>query len=294
MEAIEERLAIESSSVDVGNGRRVLVIRVPNSAKKPHSVRHQGHIYFPSRRERQRYHLSVQEIKELVMRTASRVQQAEEVLQGSFLGVLRQTDSPYLIVGMIPVFFEDFLVDVSTERVRLAVGSFSRTGDVEYSNPTFSFDGIERRGERYEHTVRFRRNGLLNSSLQLPLIPRQDLNQHLISPSAIDILLRAFLFRAGTVFEAGAIGGPYILGMMLRTLRPLVGVYPAAGGLGEQHTPPPYLRATIGFHICKSTTLAASIESSGRFVTNRTRCSVKRDRRTSPSRARGRGGDLGC
>lgn len=56
MEAIEERLPLEAASIDVGQGRRVLAIRVSNSARKPHSVRHQGHIYFPARRERQRYH----------------------------------------------------------------------------------------------------------------------------------------------------------------------------------------------------------------------------------------------
>jgi predicted HTH transcriptional regulator len=49
MEAIEERLPLESTSIDVGDGRRVLAIRVPNSASKPHSVRHDRHIYFPSR-----------------------------------------------------------------------------------------------------------------------------------------------------------------------------------------------------------------------------------------------------
>jgi predicted HTH transcriptional regulator len=52
MEAIEERLPLESTAIAVGNGRRVLALRVANSTKKPHSVRHMGHIYFPSRRER--------------------------------------------------------------------------------------------------------------------------------------------------------------------------------------------------------------------------------------------------
>jgi hypothetical protein len=74
MEAIEERLPLEATAVDVGQGRRVLAIRVSNSARKPHSVRHEGHIYFPARRERQRYHLTVREIKELVIRTASHLQ----------------------------------------------------------------------------------------------------------------------------------------------------------------------------------------------------------------------------
>lgn len=85
MEAVEERLSLESASIEVGNGRRVLAIRIPNSAKKPHSVRHQGHIYFPSRRERQRYHLGVRELKDLAMRTAGQVQQAGEILDKTLL-----------------------------------------------------------------------------------------------------------------------------------------------------------------------------------------------------------------
>src|SRR5215813_1273104 len=123
MEAIEERLSLEAASIDV-QGRRVLAIRVPNSPRKPHSVRHLKHIYFPSRRERQRYQLTVREIKELVMKTASRVQQSEEMLEKAFLGVARADDQPFLMMGIIPVFFEDFLVDVRNENVRLSVGNF--------------------------------------------------------------------------------------------------------------------------------------------------------------------------
>lgn len=235
MEAIEERLPLEAASIDVGQGRRLLAIRVSNSARKPHSVRHQGHIYFPARRERQRYHLTVREIKELIMRTASRLQQSEEILESSFLGVARASDSPYLIIGMIPAFFEDFLVDVRAENVRLALGNFSRTDTPQISNPVYSFDGIERRENRFEYTVRLRRNGLLNTSQQLPLIRWQ--GEHQFAPTAVDIVLRQFVSRASVVYEAAAIGPPYVLGMMLRTQRPLTGVYPAVGG-GEYHTEP--------------------------------------------------------
>jgi hypothetical protein len=235
MEAIEERLPLEAASIDVGDGRRLLAIRVSNSARKPHSVRHQGHIYFPARRERQRYHLTVREIKELVMRTASRLQQSEESLDSSFFGVPRVGDLPYLIIGMIPAFFEDFLVDVRADNVRLALGNFSRTDRPEFSNPVYTFDGIERRENRFEYTVRLRRNGLLNTSQQLPLIRQQD--GHQFSPTAVDILLRHFVSRASAIYEAAAIGPPYVLGMMLRTQRPLTAVYAAVGG-GEHHTEP--------------------------------------------------------
>jgi Putative DNA-binding domain len=237
MEAIEERLPLESASIDVAGGRRVLAIRVPNSTRKPHSVRHQGHIYFPARRERQRYQLSVREIKELVMRTASRLQQAEELLEKAFLGIPLAADAPYLMTGMIPVFSEDFLVDVRNENVCTAIMRFSRAGGGEYANPEYSFAGIERRGEgRFNHNVTFGRNGLLIVSQQVPLVPRD--GEHQIGPVGIDRLLRQFVSQARTVYDAAAVGPPYVLGMMLRIRRPLIGVYAALGGYGEDHSQP--------------------------------------------------------
>jgi hypothetical protein len=229
MEAIEERLPLEAAPIDVGQGRRVLAIRISNSARKPHSVRYKGRMYFPARRERQRYDLSVREIKELAMRAASRLQQCEEILERSFNVVPRVLYLPYLIIGMIPVFFEDFLVDVRTQNVRLALGRF---GPTHFINPVYSFHGIERRGDLHEYTVRLWRNGLLNASQQLPLIREQEFD-----PAQVDILLRRFVSQANAVYEAANVGPPYLLGMVLRTQLPLTGVYPAAGG-GEHHSEP--------------------------------------------------------
>jgi hypothetical protein len=239
MEAIEERLPLESASIDVGNGRRVIAIRVPNSANKPHSVRHKGHIYFPSRRERQRYHMTVREIKELVMRTGSRLQQAKETLENSFLQVPIATDLPYLLVGIIPVFFEDFLVDVRIGTVHQAVANFSLTEQPEFGQPVYTFDGLERRENRREYTVRFHRSGLLNASIQPPLVPQRqaDENVHVLAIAAIDITLRRFVLRASTVYEAAGIAAPFILGMMLRTRQRLIGAYAGFMGMMEQTQP---------------------------------------------------------
>jgi len=125
MEAIEERLPVESAAIDAGNGRLVLALRVPNSTSKPHSVRYEGHIYFPARRERQRYPMNVREIKDLVMRTAGRLQQAKEMLTSSFLEVTRTNDLPRLVVGCIPVFCEVFLVGLRRVEVFQSVGDFN-------------------------------------------------------------------------------------------------------------------------------------------------------------------------
>jgi hypothetical protein len=224
MEAIEERLPLESVPIDVGRGRYLLAIRVPNSTRKPHSVTKEGHIYFPARRERQRYHLSVREIKELVMRSASRLQQSEEILKDSFSKVVREDDSPYLMIGMIPAFFEDYLIDVRNGSVSESVGFYSRTATRLYIAPTYNFDGIQRREPSHDFTVQFWRNGLLRSSQQLPLITT---GSHSFYPTAIDVLLRRFIGNASAIYRAASINPPFVLGMRLSIQRPLAAVYSA-------------------------------------------------------------------
>ncbi len=241
MEAIEDRLPLESTSIDVGNGRRVIAIRVPNSANKPHSVRHKGHIYFPSRRERQRYPMTVREIKDVVMRTGSRLQQAKETLESSFLQVAVTTDWPYFLIGIIPVFFEDFLVDVRLGTVHQAVANFSRTEQPEFRQPVYTFNGLERRENRNDYTVTFHRSGLLSASLQLPLLPPNPGEEaiNVVQITAIDVTLQRFVLRASAVYEAAGIAAPFILGMMLRTRQRLFGAYAGFAGLFERTPPVP-------------------------------------------------------
>ena len=235
--AIEERLPVEMAAIPLEGGRHVLAIRVPDSVRKPHAVSYQGHIYFPGRRERQRYALSVREIKELTMRTASHLEQSKETLRHAFAEASIAGDQPYVIVGILPVFFEDFLVDLRDDHLQQAVRNFGRTGWGELGNLSFSFDGIERRsGDRFNHLVQLRRNGLLRVSQQIPLIPREGVQQ--IGPAAIDRLLREVVTQAPHVYEPAEIGPPYLLGVTLRISRPLTGVYPGMAGLGEEHTPP--------------------------------------------------------
>lgn len=158
--AIEERLPLEMAAIGVAEGRHILAIRVPDSLRKPHAVSYQGRIYFPGRRERQRYALSVREIKELTMRTASHLEQSKGVLSRSFREINFATQQPYLVAGLLPVFFEDFLVDLRTPTIQQALRNFGRAIAGEFGNISYSFDGIERRDTQYDHIVQFRRNGL--------------------------------------------------------------------------------------------------------------------------------------
>jgi hypothetical protein len=232
---VEERLPLEMVAISIGE-RHVLAIRVPDSVRKPHAINYQGHIYFPGRRERQRYALSVREIKELTMRTASHLDQSKETLRCALAEANITGAQPYIVVGILPVFFEDFLVDLRDNSLQQAVRNFGRTGWGELGNISFSFDGIERRGDRFAHVVQFRRNGLLRVSQQIPLIPGDAVQQ--IQPTAIDLLLRQVLTQAARVYAAAEIGAPYLLSVTLRIPQPLTGVYDAMDGPWGEHTQP--------------------------------------------------------
>jgi hypothetical protein len=239
MEAIEERLPLESAAIDLGNGRHILALRIPNSLNKPHSVRFSGHIYFTARRERQRYHLNVREIKELAMRAASRRQQAEELIKGAYSEVPPQGGAPYSAIAVVPVFSEDFMVDVRDHRVRQAVGNFNRAERPAYRDPTYTFNGLERREERDAYTVTFRRNGVLTASVALPLysVKHGDKNVMVFDPRMIDVFLHRFLLRSAGVYEASRISAPYLMSLKIWAPQPIVGGYPAVPA-GVEIVPP--------------------------------------------------------
>ncbi len=221
---IEERLSLETSPIKLGNGRYVLAIRVPNSLNKPHCVRRDDKRYFPSRRDRHTYYMDVQEIKELVMRTASRQEQAEQLLLEAFREVHTPTDLPYLIIGTIPIFWKDFLVDLRDQKVLRAMRTFDLSDDYNYGRCDFCFEGLERRAENREALAQLRRNGLVRYSQQIPV--REGQGNPAFFPFAIDILLRRFIEKVAELYKVAGLSGPFLLGMMISAGSQVSGLYP--------------------------------------------------------------------
>src|SRR5260370_34053840 len=121
--AIEERVPLESAPIRLATGSHVLGLRIPNSTDKPHCVRYQGHVYFPSRRERSRYDMDVRVIRELVMRTSSQVERSQQRLEEAFERPVAAGQAPYLHVGAIPVFWRELLFDLKIPVCRHAVAA---------------------------------------------------------------------------------------------------------------------------------------------------------------------------
>jgi hypothetical protein len=221
---IEERLSLESRAIKLGNGRYVFAIRVPNSLNKPHCVRREDRRYFPSRHDRHIYYMDIEEIKELVMRTASRQEQAEQLLQESFKEVQPQSAVPYLIMGTIPIFWANFLVDLKDQKILGTMRRFDLFEESSFGNCNFSFNGLERRAGGWDGVAQLRRTGLVRFS--------QEIQGKYVSgvpaffPVVVDMQLRKFVNKVSDLYRVAGIGGPFLLGMLLNTKAQVSGLYP--------------------------------------------------------------------
>ena len=184
------------------------------------------------------------------MRTASQLQRAEEMLSGYFDGISRADGSPYLVCGLIPVFFEDFLVDVQNPTLYRVFGGFSRTGNQVFHDPSYTFDGLVRAERTLDYRAVLWRNGLLGISLQHPLWQPEGDNRVILDPRVMEAQLRRFVRQASGIYEAAGVTAPFILGMSVRSAEPMFGAFPAYGLNAYEITENP-VREPIAFLICK-------------------------------------------
>ena len=223
---IEDRLPIELFPIPV-DGRFVLAIRVPRSLSAPHCIHYQGNVYFPSRRERQRYDMDIREIKEMVMRTASHLEQAEQKLFAAFCDIAIQND-PYLLIACIPIFGQDFLLNINNPRVVHDVTQFNGV----FLQPRYTFNGLERqlRGGG-SSAVEIRRNGLIYLKKVLPIAGGLQVQD--FRPIAIDLIIRRFVSDCAVIYTNASLNGPFLISMKLLVGNQVRSLYPNANNEDE-------------------------------------------------------------
>ena len=169
--------------------------------------------------------MDVREIKEMVMRTASRIERAEQELRNTLLEMPQQDDLPYIIIGVIPVFWRDFSVNIRDDAVIRSVGMFDLAEAPNFRQPGYSFNGLERSISNDISRLQLRRNGLivLNRRLDKGGEPNGPKNFY---PVNVDMLLRYFVLRSGDVYNAAGIDGPYLITAVIRCRSRLKGLYP--------------------------------------------------------------------
>jgi Putative DNA-binding domain len=218
---IEERLNIESHAIPVGGGRHVLAFRIPDSIKKPHCVRLEGHIYFPIRRERNRYPMDVREIKDLAMRAASQLERAEALMASTL--VRGHSGDCILTTSVVPVFFSDFLLDFKHSAIYQAFGNFHmNSNQIGFVAPTFTLEGLRRNSAR--STMTLGRNGVFTMETTIPTKKMTE-ELHGFYLTAIDLLLRRFVEGAQLLYSAGAVPSPVLLGISMTNAVKLGALY---------------------------------------------------------------------
>lgn len=233
-DSIEERLSVESVAIPVSDGRYVLAFRVPNSVNKPHCVRHMGHVYFPSRRQRHRYYMDVREIKELAMTTASQQERAEQALYKTLEFVARSGQGNDIVIGMgmMPVFSRDFLINLSSNHMVDAVRRFSIFPREEsYPSIQYTYGGLKRSDDGKfssypPETMKLRRNGPISLRTNVPLkVSLQEAETPSFYPVVIDRLIRRFISRAKELYALAELSGPDVLGVQVSIPPNFVALY---------------------------------------------------------------------
>ena len=220
---IQERLAVESHAIRLENGRVVMVFRVPNSLLKPHCVRRDGHVYFISRRDRQKYEMDLREIKEQTMRAASQFERAERLLVREM--VLQSPASPpVLFAAQLPIFYRDFLVDITQENILREIRTFdvSRRNPPDYVEPTYEFSGLKRLSTGRQVTLH--RNGMLTIRANIPgNQPENAQNHWLFELATIDVLMYGFANRAKQLYLNAELYSPAIFAVQILSVVNLYG-----------------------------------------------------------------------
>jgi hypothetical protein len=215
LDCIDERILTESSPIYLSNGSYVLVFRVPNSLSKPHRVSYKGQTYFPARRERQRYHLTATEIKELVMRTASRIEIAEAQLQSALDLNPSNAEAPTLTVAVVPVFTRNFAVDFRIPGTVEALAQLDLTaqGNQVRRVPTHSIEGLVRVGPSRAYVV-LGHSGLLRLSVELQ--SAGEMRHPSFVPLHIDYFARGIASGCGSIYASAGLTAPVLFGISLR------------------------------------------------------------------------------
>lgn len=165
------------------------------------------------------------------MRAASRLEEAEDKLSESLVAAVPPVNqSCSLLIGCIPVFWQNFMIDIRNPQTRQVVSEFY-VGQRNHADVRYNFNGLQRQLVLNEDSVvQVHRDGMIVLHKRLPIVREGGVAG--IRPIGIDIILRTFVGRSSNVYAAAAISGPFLLTMLLHAANNITGLYPMPGAPG--------------------------------------------------------------
>lgn len=154
----EPRVLFRSHSVKLGDGKAVLVIRVPRSAAAPHAVRHDENLRFFGRNRTGKYHLNVAQIRERFLATGSLEDRLRAFVQSRWSvedeatgGLFSTPDSVRFFLHIVPygALVGETSVDVEEVYSRQDLAGNFLTDAGSYVERRMTADGVQfSRGRR--------------------------------------------------------------------------------------------------------------------------------------------------
>lgn len=119
LSCVDPRLALESKCIALPNGKSVLAIHIPASYKAPHMITQKGLNQFWKRHDRQKSKMSVEEIKESVIKTESFISNTKTFFGERRADAIEEANGrPFYLLGALPLSTRKEIVDPKDEKIK--------------------------------------------------------------------------------------------------------------------------------------------------------------------------------
>lgn len=157
---------LKAKTLTVNNEREVLVFFIPRSHRAPHLITFKGMNQFWIRHDRQKSKMSVDEIRDMFVKTENLIQGVRDFLSTRRSEIIEELkEKPYMVIGALPLFSSaKEIVDVRDGTIR---NILVEDPNQRYTGWSFNFEGYGHVHPTLEGLIAYPRNAADLKSLRL-------------------------------------------------------------------------------------------------------------------------------
>lgn len=157
---------LKAKTLAINNGRDVLVFFIPRSHRAPHLITFRGLNQFWIRHDRQKSKMSVDEIRDMFVKTENLIQRVRDFLSIRRTEIIEELKGrPYMVIGALPLFSSaKEIVDVRDGTIR---NILVEDPNQRYTGWSFNFEGYGHVHPTLEGLIAYPRNAADQQSLRL-------------------------------------------------------------------------------------------------------------------------------
>jgi len=169
-------MGLDIKTLDIEDEKKIMLIRVPNSPKL-HMITFKGLNQFWVRHDRQKSPMSIEEIKDSFIKNHDSIKKIKEFLSERRDEILEDIiDSPYYVLGAVPIILEENIFNVSDVELRAILrslgsemhGGYNFDNFLSHSQAHPSFHGLCVKNESFNKTsLELFRNGYFEGQIKI-------------------------------------------------------------------------------------------------------------------------------